>query len=111
VRKDAPDFCVGEHDRQAWIPTGANEVVYPGRVLSQSVPVQKDEGAQRLLVGGHTHPTFVGQGVEECPEVCGPKLPRMSPMETDQAPRLREVDLRGARTIVPGAQRALHELA
>jgi hypothetical protein len=110
VRKDAPDFVVGEHDRQAWSPTRANEVVYPGRVESENMPVQKDDGTQRLLVGRGARPMFVGQGVEKRPEVCGLKLPRMSPMESDQAPRPRQVYLRGARAMVPGAQRALHEL-
>jgi hypothetical protein len=101
-----PDLVAGEDDRQAHGAFRAHDPVEPRQVDLQHVPVQEQEGAQGLVLGGGGHPAIDRQRGEEAGHFRGAHLGRMAlgAEEEDVALDPRDVGLLGAPAVVASAQ-------
>ena len=73
-----PDLVAGEDDRQPVAALGTHDPVQPGQVDLQHIPVQEQEGAQRLVLGRGGHPVVDGQRGEEAGDLWNTHLGRMA---------------------------------
>src|SRR5262245_62755150 len=52
LREDGPNFLAREDDRQPLRRLGAHQAVEPGQFDVEHLAVEKEQGAQRLVLGG-----------------------------------------------------------
>ena len=71
-------LVAGEDDRQALGALRAHDAIEPGKIDLQHVPVQEQEGAQSLVLGGGGHVAVDRQGGEETGDLGRTHLGRMA---------------------------------
>jgi hypothetical protein len=69
-----PDLVAGEDDGQPLRPSGTHDVVQPWDLEVQDLPIEKQQGAQRLVLGGRGNVAIDGQPAQEAGELRCPHL-------------------------------------
>jgi len=71
---DSADFLAGQDDRKALRALGSHDIVEPWQVDLEDVSIQKQESAERLVLGGRGDVLLDGQPVEELCDLGGTHL-------------------------------------
>ena len=85
-----------QHDRQAWLAHRPANGAHPGHGLAEHLLVQKQQGRQRLPMGGHRHPPLCREPTQERLDLGLPHLFGMpQAMEPDVCSNPMDVGLLG----------------
>jgi hypothetical protein len=76
--QDGPDFFSGEHDGQPSGPLRSHDVVEPGQVLLEDIAIEKEDGAQGLVLGGRGNVLVDHQRAQELRHLPSTHLERMA---------------------------------
>lgn len=74
VLEDGSNLVAGHDDGQVVRAPGADEVVEPGQVLIEHLPVEEQPRPERLILGGGGDPPVDDQRGEELGDLRGPHL-------------------------------------
>jgi hypothetical protein len=99
--KDGSGLFAGQHDGQPGGALRSDDVVEPGRILFEEVAIQKQNGAQGLVLSGRGDVPFDDESAQELRHLGASHLGRMTfAMEEDEPADPRDVGLLGPPAIV-----------
>lgn len=108
---DAPEFVSGHDDWKSMRLPSPNQMIQRADLAAQQVPVQEQDGAQRLRLGGSAHALFERQVIEKVINLCRRQFIRLARViERDEPCHSMAIRLLGAKTIV-SAPKSVLELA
>ena len=106
---DGAHLVAAENDREVSRPLGPDDVIEPGQILMQNVPVEKQKSAERLVLGRGGDPALDRQGAQKPRDLSGTHLGGMAlAVEEDVAADPADVRLLGAATAVAKADGLAH---
>src|SRR5438128_10706168 len=102
----------GQDDWEPLAALGADHVVQPGHLDLQDLPVEKQQGAQRLVLRGGRNVVLHGQRAEELRDLDRSHLRRVAlSVKYDVPANPRHVRLLGASAAMASAQGFAHPVA
>jgi hypothetical protein len=105
--ENALHLVARQHHRQARRPLGSHHAVEPRQVNAQDLPVQEQQGRQRLVLRRRGHLAFHGQVCEKGLDFARPHVPRMAlVVEEDESPRPLNILCFGSDTIMLQPERS-----
>jgi hypothetical protein len=100
VVEDRNDLRARENDRKPRRAPGPHEIVEPPEFDSEHLPVEKQESAQRLILGRRADLALDGQMGEKRGHLRFPQLARMvGAMEAHEAADPSDIGLLGSRAV------------
>jgi hypothetical protein len=107
--EDGADLVARQHDGQMLGPLGPDDVVEPREVDAEHLAIQKEQGAQGLVLGGGGDLALHGEGRQERGDFGGAHLGRVAlAVEEDVALDPVDVRLLGAAAVVADADGLAH---
>ena len=104
--EDGADLVPRQHDGQMQGPLGADDVVEPRKLDAEHLAVEKEQGAQGLVLGGGRDLVVNGERGQEGGDLGCAHLGRVAlAVEEDVPPDPVDVRLLGAAAVVAGADR------
>jgi hypothetical protein len=101
---DGRDFDAREDDREVARSLGTDHVIEPREILPEHLPVEKEQGAEGLVLRGRTDPSVDGQRREKAADLGCAHLAGVSPaVEQHVAPHPGDVGLLRPAAVVTGA--------
>ena len=99
-----PHLVPGQDDGQALRALGADDLVHPREIDCQDLPVQEEQGAQRLVLRGRGDLPLDCEGAQEARDFGRPHVGGVAlVVEEDVAADPRDVGLLGAAAVMSGA--------
>jgi hypothetical protein len=102
--QDGTGLIAGQDHGQVLGPLGPHDTVEPRQVHAEHVSIQKEQGAECLVLGGGGDLVPYGERSQECGELDRAHLGGVSlVVEEDEPPDRVNIGLLGPPTVVPGA--------
>ena len=99
-----PYLVPGQDDGQTLRALGADDLVHPREIDCQDLPVQEEQGAQRLVLRGRGDLPLDGEGAQEAGDFGRPHVGGVAlVVEENVATDPRDVGLLGAAAVMSGA--------
>ncbi len=106
--EECGDFFTAENGGEPFGLAGADDVFNPWRFDLEDVPVEKEDGAEGLALGGGGDVVLDGEVGKKAVEVVGVEFLRMPPVEPKEPIHPAEIGLFGSDGVVPDPDRASH---
>ena len=85
-RQQCMGLGLGQDHGQPARPLGTGDALHPRQPDAQDLPVQEEDGSQRLVLGGGGDVAIACQGGQEGHDVFRSQLPRMPPAVEEDVP-------------------------